>query len=100
MKAKLTLAATSFAAALLSAVEVADAAANTRQVGQHAADLLSGWLKPLIMAVAGAWCVVAIVKREVGVAIVTALAALIAGLFVIDPKQAQALFEGIYKAIL
>ena len=95
MKAKLALASLAAYLALAPSAE----AANVQNIGRNVANLgdrLIEW--PLFLG-AGVICVVAMVRREAGLAIAALACALLAGIFIIDPKSAEGFFKGIYRAI-
>jgi hypothetical protein len=95
MKAKLALASLVTYFALAATAE----ARNVQSIGKNAANLgdkLVEW--PLFLG-AGVICVVAMIKREAGLAVGAFAVALVAGLFIIDPKAVEGLFKGVYRAI-
>jgi hypothetical protein len=98
MKARLMMGAVSFVLAFTSFVSGAWAA-NAKGLGQHVANLLSGWLGPVIIVFAGGLCVFGLMKREMGILVTGVVGALVAGFFVFDPNQAEQTFKGIYNAI-
>jgi len=72
---------------------------QAEQVGENAADLFSGWLAPLLFVAIGAFAFVALIKREVGLAVSGTLVGLVAGLFLLAPDAAERTFTGIYDRI-
>lgn len=72
---------------------------RAEQAGENAAELLQGWLGPLLLILIGALAVVALLQRNVGMAVSVAMIGLIGGLFIFSPGDAEALFKGIYDAL-
>ncbi len=67
--------------------------------GQRLADLLAGWLGPLLLVLVGAVGIAAFLQRNIAMAVSAVVAGLIAGLFIFDPHGAESAFRGIYQAI-
>jgi len=84
--------------ALSASVEQAQAQSVERS-GDRAADLGSEIIGPILILLIGAFSLVALARREVGLALSAALIGLIAGLFVFTPQVAQEVFEGVYKSV-
>jgi hypothetical protein len=74
-------------------------ASSAKRAGDKSADLIRGWVGPLLIALIGVFALVALAKREVGMAVSAALIGLIAGFFVFAPESVETLFKGIYDAI-
>lgn len=77
----------------------ASGASSAKRAGDKSADLIRGWVGPLLIALIGVFALVALAKREVGMAVSAALIGLIAGFFVFAPESVETLFKGIYDAI-
>lgn len=74
-------------------------ASTATKAGERAGDLIRGWVGPVLIALIGVFALVALGKREIGMAVSATLIGLVAGLFVFAPEGAQSLFEDIYKAV-
>jgi hypothetical protein len=84
---------------LASAQKAAKGAGSADQVGQNAADLASGILVPILVVAIGAIALVALTRREVGMAISVVLIGLIAGWFLMAPDSVERVFKGVYERI-
>lgn len=84
-----------------AAIEVAGAApsSSVKKAGDKAAELISGWVVPVLFAIVGVFTLIAMQQRSLGPGLVAILGGLLAGFFLIDPKGAQSMFEGIYSTI-
>jgi hypothetical protein len=67
--------------------------------GQRLADLIAGWLGPLLLVLVGGVGIAAFLQRNIAIAVSAVVAGLIAGLFIFDPHGAESAFKGIYQAI-
>jgi hypothetical protein len=102
-----TVAVGAFAVLPSAAVEVGPVIAGVEQAqaqsversGDRAADLMSEIIGPILIILIGAFSLVAMARREVGLALSAALVGLISGLFVFTPQVAQDVFEGVYKSV-
>jgi hypothetical protein len=74
--------------------------ARAEDVGGNAAQLLQGWIGPLLLIFIGVLACVALFTRNVGMAFSVAIIGLIAGLFIFAPESAESLFRDIYDAIV
>lgn len=72
---------------------------RTENVGGNAAELLQGWIGPLLLIFIGILAFAALISRNVGMAVSVTIIGLIAGLFVFSPESAEDLFTGIYDAV-
>jgi dipeptide/tripeptide permease len=85
------------------AIEQAEAApggGNVKKIGDNTADLASEILVPILIVVIGAIAIVGLVKREAGMVIAAVGMGLVAGFFLIGPKEVVDTFEGVYKAVV
>lgn len=73
--------------------------AQAERVGENAADLASDILVPILIVAVGAIALVALMRREVGMAISVALIGLIAGWFLMAPDSVERVFKGVYERI-
>lgn len=72
---------------------------RAENVGGNAADLLQGWIAPLLLIFIGVLAFVALFTRNVGMAVSATVIGLIAGLFIFSPDSAETTFRNIYDAI-
>lgn len=72
---------------------------SASKVGDRAADLLRGWLGPILIALLGAITMVAFMKREIGLAITVLVIAVLAGLPIFAPGPTESMLKGIYNAV-
>ncbi len=70
------------------------------QAGQKAAQLLQGWLAPLLFIGTAIGIGAAAVQRNAGLAVVTIVLALVIGAFVLVPNQMETMFRSIYQFVL
>lgn len=84
-----------------AALERAEAASagQVKKAGDNAAELVTGWLVPVLFVMVGFFTLVALAQRSLAMALVPVLGGLLAGFFLIDPQGAQDAMEGIYSAI-
>jgi hypothetical protein len=75
------------------------AAQNVKKAGDNTADLIGGILGPLLLVLIGAVAIYAFIKREMGIMLGAILAGLVAGLFIFEPKTAEDVITGAWKAI-
>ena len=73
---------------------------SASQVGDKAADLISGNLTQLLIVLIGCAAIAAFFARSIGQAMMIVVGGLFAGLFIIEPDGAVNLFKGIYNSIL
>jgi len=69
------------------------------RAGDNASDLISGIVGPVLIALVGVVAIVAMIQRQVSLAIGAGLCALFAGWFLFSPDSVETAFNGIYKAI-
>jgi hypothetical protein len=72
---------------------------SASKVGDRTADLFSSILVPVLFVVIGAFALVALAKREVGMAVSAVAIGLIAGLFLLAPEQVETTFRSVYSSI-
>ena len=72
---------------------------SVRDVGGNVADLISDNLGPLLIVLVGAVGIAAFMARSIGQLVMIGIGGLFAGLFIIEPSGAEALFKGIYDAV-
>ena len=72
---------------------------RAENVGGNAADLLQGWIGPLLLIFIGVLAFVALFTRNVGMAVSAMMIGLISGLFIFAPDSAETTFKNIYDAI-
>lgn len=76
-----------------------DGDGSASKVGERTADLFSSILVPVLFVVIGAFALVALAKREVGMAVSAVAIGLVAGFFLLAPEQVEATFRSIYSSI-
>jgi hypothetical protein len=69
------------------------------RTGDRGADLISSIAIPILIVVIGVIALVALAKREVGLAISAMLIGLIAGWFLMAPDSVEATFKSVYSAV-
>ena len=72
---------------------------SASKVGERTADLFSSILVPVLFVVIGAFALVALAKREVGMAVSAVGIGFVAGLFLLAPEQVEATFRSVYSSI-
>lgn len=69
------------------------------RAGDNASNLISGIVGPILIVLVGVVAIVAMIQRQVSLAIGAGLCALFAGWFLFSPASVETAFNGIYKAI-
>lgn len=72
---------------------------SASKVGERTADLLGSILVPILFVVIGAFALVALAKREVGMAVSAVAIGLISGLFLLSPESVETTFKSVYTSI-
>jgi hypothetical protein len=72
---------------------------SASRVGERTARLLESVLVPVMIVLIGAFALVALARREVGMAVSVIGIGLIAGLFLLAPEQVESTFKSIYASI-
>jgi hypothetical protein len=72
---------------------------SASRVGERTANLLESVLVPVMIVLIGAFALVALARREVGMAVSVIGIGLIAGLFLLAPEQVETTFKSIYTSI-
>jgi hypothetical protein len=72
---------------------------SASRVGERTANLLESILVPVMIVLIGAFALVALAKREVGMAVSVIAIGLLAGLFLLAPEQVESTFKSIYSSI-
>lgn len=72
---------------------------NVSKAGDNASDLISGIVGPILIVIVGVVAIVAMVQRQMSLAVGAGLCALFAGWFLFSPDTVETTFNGVYKAI-
>jgi hypothetical protein len=72
---------------------------NASKVGERTARLVESVLVPVMIVLIGAFALVALGRREVGMAVSVIAIGLIAGLFLLAPERVETTFKSIYTSI-
>lgn len=72
---------------------------SVSKAGENASDLISGIVGPVLIVIVGVVAIVAMVQRQMSLAIGAGLCALFAGWFLFSPESVETTFNGVYKAI-
>jgi hypothetical protein len=72
---------------------------SASKVGERTAKLVESVLVPVMIVLIGAFALVALARREAGMAISVIGIGLIAGLFLLAPEQVESTFKSIYASI-
>jgi hypothetical protein len=72
---------------------------SASKVGERTANLLESILVPVMIVLIGAFALIALAKREVGMAVSVIAIGLIAGLFLLAPEQVETTFKSVYTSI-
>lgn len=82
-----------------SAFAAGKGGSNIEKAGDNASDLIGGIAAPILITIVGVVAIVAMVQRQMSLAIGAGLCALFAGWFLMNPDSVETTFDGVYKAI-
>lgn len=68
--------------------------------GEKGADLISGIVGPLMIALIGVICLVALIQRQVGMAVGAAAVGVLSGFFTFAPSSVESVIKGFWNTLV